>query len=133
MGDNFHHLPAYPGQAKETALLYPDPTFPSHTQQPLCGSLANIEPGVYCDKSLRSNSGERSANPRVPIPRSTYPTHDSPKSRVSRACENCRRQKAKCSGGHPACQRCQNADIGCSYSVRKKDRMLRSVQRIVES
>ncbi|KAJ5179865.1 hypothetical protein N7492_003075 [Penicillium capsulatum] len=65
-------------------------------------------------------------NPKVAIPRATFPSPSSNSGRVSRACENCREQKAKCSGHRPACHRCQDGGLRCSYGDRKHERMRKS-------
>ncbi|CAG7920829.1 unnamed protein product [Penicillium olsonii] len=62
-------------------------------------------------------------NAKVAIPRNTPSSSSIVSGRVSRACENCRKQKAKCSGHHPVCVRCQEAGVQCSYGDRKKEKM----------
>jgi hypothetical protein len=59
---------------------------------------------------------------KVPIPRGPKPGSVTSKRRVNRACDPCREQKAKCSGQHPACQRCRQSDITCIYSDNKRER-----------
>ncbi|KAJ5147916.1 hypothetical protein N7476_000571 [Penicillium atrosanguineum] len=65
-------------------------------------------------------------HPKVPIPRDSKPRNWT-RGRVSRACENCHEQKAKCSGQRPTCDRCQQANVQCSYGDRKRERMLKQV------
>jgi hypothetical protein len=64
---------------------------------------------------------------KVAIPRITTASAWPSSSRVSRACENCREQKAKCSGHRPACHRCKEADVRCSYGDRKREKMAKWV------
>ncbi|KAJ5908885.1 hypothetical protein N7495_001567 [Penicillium taxi] len=64
---------------------------------------------------------------KVAIPRPTNPITWTSSGRVSRACENCRDQKAKCSGHRPACHRCKDAGIRCSYGDRKREKMLKDL------
>lgn len=71
--------------------------------------------------------GERALNSKVAIPRSANPSNWTSSGRVSRACENCREQKAKCSGHRPTCQRCQEAGTRCSYGDRKREKMAKWV------
>ena len=67
------------------------------------------------------------ANAKVPIPRTTHSTKWIASGRVSRACEKCRDQKAKCSGNRPVCNRCRDAGATCSYGDRKKEKMAKWV------
>ncbi|KAE8166391.1 fungal-specific transcription factor domain-containing protein [Aspergillus tamarii] len=71
--------------------------------------------------------GERALNSKVAIPRSANPSNWTSSGRVSRACENCREQKAKCSGHRPTCQRCQEAGTRCSYGDRKREKMAKQL------
>ncbi|KAJ5939721.1 hypothetical protein N7466_002855 [Penicillium verhagenii] len=59
---------------------------------------------------------------KVAIPRESNTQIIRLKGRVSRACDTCRGQKAKCSGQRPACQRCRQSDMTCIYSNTKGDR-----------
>ncbi|PLB50406.1 hypothetical protein P170DRAFT_353359 [Aspergillus steynii IBT 23096] len=68
-----------------------------------------------------------SLNKKVQIPRSTNPSTWTTSGRVSRACENCRDQKAKCSGHRPTCQRCQESGLQCSYGDRKREKMAKQL------
>ncbi|KAL3476266.1 fungal-specific transcription factor domain-containing protein [Aspergillus californicus] len=68
---------------------------------------------------------ERSLNSKVAIPRSANTNTVPSRGRVSRACENCRDQKVKCSGQRPTCQRCQESGIQCSYADRKREKLAR--------
>ncbi|EAW11240.1 putative C6 transcription factor [Aspergillus clavatus NRRL 1] len=94
--------------------------------QPPFGAQLNYEtPPGYGDNPAGSHvgTGERSLNSKVAIPRSANPSSWTSSGRVSRACENCREQKAKCSGHRPTCQRCQESGIRCSYGDRKREKM----------
>ncbi|KAL5048460.1 hypothetical protein BDW71DRAFT_22310 [Aspergillus fruticulosus] len=68
---------------------------------------------------------KHSLNSKVAIPRSMSSTVVPTRGRVSRACENCREQKVKCSGQRPSCQRCQESGIQCSYGDRKREKLAR--------
>ncbi|KAJ5988506.1 hypothetical protein N7481_003716 [Penicillium waksmanii] len=67
-------------------------------------------------------------NAKVPIPRSVFPSNYTTSRRVSRACENCRDQKAKCSGHRPSCQRCLVSDARCFYGDRKREKTDRELK-----
>lgn len=73
------------------------------------------------------NPGEQPTNAKVAIPRSAQTASWVSNGRTSRACENCREQKAKCSGHHPTCNRCKDAGVRCSYGDRKRERMIKCV------
>ncbi|KAF8344969.1 hypothetical protein F5887DRAFT_968783 [Amanita rubescens] len=45
-----------------------------------------------------------------------YRTPEHPRLRTAQACEKCRTRKAKCSGEHPSCKRCQNRGLVCEYA-----------------
>ncbi|EIW65371.1 uncharacterized protein TRAVEDRAFT_68861 [Trametes versicolor FP-101664 SS1] len=45
-----------------------------------------------------------------------------PRLRTAQACEKCRVRKAKCSGDHPACQRCMSRGLQCEYAPERKMR-----------
>ncbi|PKY02984.1 putative C6 transcription factor [Aspergillus campestris IBT 28561] len=88
-------------------------------------------PGFPAESSTaasRNIPGDRSLKTKVAIPRSTHASNWTSSGRVSRACENCREQKAKCSGHRPTCQRCQEAEIRCSYGDRKREKTAKCVQ-----
>ncbi|KAJ5286720.1 hypothetical protein N7478_002406 [Penicillium angulare] len=76
------------------------------------------------------SAGERSTNAKVAIPRSAQSVSWTSTGRTSRACENCREQKAKCSGHHPTCNRCKDAGIRCSYGDRKREKMIKQVNNL---
>ena len=69
-----------------------------------------------------SNTTDR-VNAKVAIPRNAQSSSWTSSGRVSRACENCREQKAKCSGHRPACHRCLDSNVLCSYGDRKREKM----------
>ncbi|EKV04571.1 C6 transcription factor, putative [Penicillium digitatum PHI26] len=71
-----------------------------------------------------SFNGDR-VNAKVAIPRNAQSSGWASSGRVSRACENCREQKAKCSGHRPACHRCLDASVLCSYGDRKREKMVK--------
>ncbi|OQE96375.1 hypothetical protein PENNAL_c0001G10135 [Penicillium nalgiovense] len=66
-------------------------------------------------------------NAKVAIPRNAQSSSWTSSGRVSRACENCREQKAKCSGHRPACHRCLDANVPCSYGDRKREKMVKQL------
>ncbi|KAI0641253.1 hypothetical protein C8Q79DRAFT_920072 [Trametes meyenii] len=47
---------------------------------------------------------------------------ENPRLRTAQACEKCRIRKAKCSGDHPACQRCVSRGLQCEYAPERKMR-----------
>lgn len=71
----------------------------------------------------------RSLNAKVPIPRTSTPGIAKAHGRVSRACEACREQKAKCSGHQPTCNRCAQSGAKCSYGDRKREKIIKYVLR----
>jgi hypothetical protein len=64
---------------------------------------------------------------KVPISRLAHHSNCIGSGRVSRACENCREQKAKCSGHRPSCHRCHKARVKCLYGYRKREKILKCV------
>ncbi|KAJ5950100.1 hypothetical protein N7454_001684 [Penicillium verhagenii] len=72
------------------------------------------------------NNGH-SLNTKVPIPRNSTPGNSKVRGRVSRACEACREQKAKCSGQQPSCFRCQQTGVKCFYGDRKKEKIIKQL------
>lgn len=91
--------------------------FPSSSENPAGAFRTNT-----------TTTGNRPMNAKVPIPRTASASNWTSSGRVSRACENCREQKAKCSGHHPTCQRCQEAGVQCSYGDRKREKMAKCVE-----
>ncbi|PWY82177.1 C6 transcription factor [Aspergillus heteromorphus CBS 117.55] len=95
-------------------------------------SHESLPPSTAADPPAAGNSKvsvseDRSLNSKVAIPRSVKSGNWSTSGRVSRACENCRDQKAKCTGHRPSCQRCQEAGIRCSYGDRKREKMAKQL------
>ncbi|KAJ5585470.1 uncharacterized protein N7459_005270 [Penicillium hispanicum] len=112
----------------ELAQFKYDWAVPGYTQAAPLGIAPNTDRFPGREDPPGSYPGDRvSINPKVPIPRTTQPSHWTSSGRVSRACENCREQKAKCSGHRPACHRCQDAGIQCSYGDRKREKMLKQL------
>ncbi|CEL04455.1 hypothetical protein ASPCAL05585 [Aspergillus calidoustus] len=103
------------------APAFPQPSFP--TQAPPSETITNSSDVVA--NASTTVPQERSLNSKVAIPRSTSSNTVPNRGRVSRACENCRDQKVKCSGQRPTCQRCQESGIQCSYGDRKREKMAR--------
>ncbi|KAJ9481318.1 hypothetical protein VN97_g12167 [Penicillium thymicola] len=71
-------------------------------------------------------------NAKVAIPRNAQPSSWTSSGRVSRACENCREQKAKCSGHRPTCHRCLDSRVPCSYGDRKKEKMVKQLNDLTK-
>ena len=76
-----------------------------------------------------TTAGDQPVNAKVPIPRTASTSTWTSSGRVSRACENCREQKAKCSGHRPTCQRCQESGVRCSYGDRKREKLAKCVEK----
>jgi hypothetical protein len=131
MSENFPFHPLLPEGASdipenESAPFQYDWALPGYTHPSPLGFPANTE--RFPGRDDAPNPGNRQGNAKVPIPRSAYPiSHTTNSGRVSRACENCREQKAKCSGHRPACQRCQDSGMPCSYGDRKREKLLKCV------
>lgn len=123
----FFSYGSYPSSSdfRENEPVYSDWTS-SQFPQAHFGPQINYEPSpsyVENPAGPRVGTAERSVNSKVAIPRSANPSSWTSSGRVSRACENCREQKAKCSGHRPTCQRCQESGIRCSYGDRKREKM----------
>lgn len=134
MSDNFPRRPSYPEQGPSNLVNeQPSTTYAQlgsgQDQARVSGFQVPMEPAPSDDR-LGSNPGQRSMNAKVPIPRSVYPSSYSTTTsgRVSKACENCRDQKAKCSGHRPTCQRCQDSGVRCSYGDRKREKLLKELK-----
>lgn len=81
-----------------------------------------------CDiRDIRDYPSSDRVNAKVAIPRNAQPSSWTSSGRVSRACENCREQKVKCSGHRPTCHRCLDAGVPCSYGDRKREKMVKLV------
>ncbi|KAJ0417004.1 fungal-specific transcription factor domain-containing protein [Aspergillus carlsbadensis] len=104
------------------APTFPQPSLPS--QVPPSSETTTNNSDVVVTASAAAPH-ERSLNSKVAIPRSASSITVPNRGRVSRACENCRDQKVKCSGQRPTCQRCQESGIQCSYGDRKREKMAR--------
>lgn len=138
MSENFPFRPLYPEYTSdvpenESAPLEQLNPIPGYTQPIIPIIPYGISPYNDPFSSRQDPSeaspipSERSLNPKVPIPRTTRPINYTSSGRVGRACENCREQKAKCSGHRPSCHRCQDAGVPCSYGDRKREKMLKCV------
>lgn len=79
-------------------------------------------------RTSTTTAGDQPVNAKVPIPRTAATSTWTSSGRVSRACENCREQKAKCSGHRPTCHRCQESGVRCSYGDRKREKMAKCVE-----
>ncbi|KAJ5160694.1 uncharacterized protein N7482_007698 [Penicillium canariense] len=126
--------PLYPEYLSESpeneSAIKHECAIPTHAQLASFGFSPHVElvSGRGDPSSPHPIPSERSSNPKVPIPRTTRPVTWTSSSRVGRACENCRDQKAKCSGHRPSCQRCQDAGVSCSYSDRKREKMVKQLE-----
>lgn len=107
----------YPELVDESALFNNDWAVPNYAQP-------SFEATIPEDSF--TPPGDR-VNAKVAIPRNAQRTNWTASGRVSRACENCRDQKAKCSGHRPVCHRCRDAGVGCFYGDRKKEKMAKCV------
>jgi hypothetical protein len=117
-----------PHQSSESKLAYHEshifraqpwlgrrsPTFGSNDVTVLSGNPSQPIMESHAPHLLHDN--------KVAIPRGSNPRILTSNKRISRACDSCREQKAKCSGHHPACQRCRESDTMCIYTDRKRDR-----------
>lgn len=125
-------FPSYTGQSElpdnEASLSdwagphFSQPFFGPQVGYDMAGGLTESPAGPS-----RAIPTERPLNTKVAIPRSANPSNWTSSGRVSRACENCREQKAKCSGHRPTCQRCQESGIRCSYGDRKREKVAKCV------
>ncbi|KAJ5393986.1 uncharacterized protein N7487_011627 [Penicillium crustosum] len=79
------------------------------------------------NRDIRDYLSNDRVNAKVAIPRNAQPSSWTSSGRVSRACENCREHKAKCSGHRPTCHRCLDAGVPCSYGDRKREKMVKQL------
>ncbi|KAI0285507.1 hypothetical protein BC826DRAFT_1051992 [Russula brevipes] len=105
-----HSTHPTPEHSPTTAVPPGHPTF--HDQH---------EEGEIPDHSPRTCSwgGAGSLNPSTGV-FSPAPGHS--RIRTAQACEKCRARKAKCSGEHPACQRCLARGFVCAYAAERRMR-----------
>ncbi|KAK6843683.1 zinc finger transcription factor 1 [Apiospora arundinis] len=93
-----------------------------------CGGRTGDEP---CDNCFRlklacgfaqSTSGSRAQAAKLAriTPTGTVTEAGTIRKRAQRACANCHRHKAKCSGDLPACSRCRSAFLTCEYAPSKR-------------
>ena len=80
---------------------------------------------VVQDKPAPSHVSQPSTT-KVAISRIPRPAIEPSNRRVSRACDPCREQKAKCSGHQPSCQRCYATGAICVYTDGKRAREAKS-------
>ncbi|KAI9926700.1 hypothetical protein MW887_003793 [Aspergillus wentii] len=107
-----------------TVRRYSQPSF-----GPQVNTTVETAPGFSEDSPSTSRvpAGDRPWSSKVPIPRSANSSQWTSSGRVSRACENCREQKAKCSGHRPSCQRCLDTGARCSYGDRKREKTAKEI------
>jgi hypothetical protein len=72
--------------------------------------------GFQCSYSAPATSGSGG------VPTAT-------RKRGARACDACRSQRARCTGGTPSCLRCQQLKISCNYSLSVRQYRARDTQR----
>ena len=111
---------------------YYAPSFETPDNDPSYWALPEFPPfgAQYIDPAYGSTeSSGQSMTPngqnvagKIAIPRHTFAGSPVPSGRVRRACQNCRDQKAKCSGHQPTCQRCEESGARCYYGDRKREK-----------
>ncbi|KAK8041927.1 zinc finger transcription factor 1 [Apiospora rasikravindrae] len=93
-----------------------------------CGGRTGDEP---CDNCYRlklacgfaqSTSGSQAQAAKLAriTPTGTVTEAGTIRKRAQRACANCHRHKAKCSGDLPACSRCRSSSLTCEYAPSKR-------------
>ncbi|KAK7949754.1 hypothetical protein PG988_016393 [Apiospora saccharicola] len=93
-----------------------------------CGGRTGDEP---CDNCFRlklacgfaqSTAGSRAQAAKLAriTPTGTVTEAGTIRKRAQRACANCHRHKAKCSGDLPACSRCRSSSLTCEYAPSKR-------------
>lgn len=119
-------------------LSYPSLTTPTpSTQFSPQYPITTVLPSVYHHPPLSPSSLSRLVQPTLSLSNSSldagiprcavagsldpttgifYRTPEPPRLRTAQACEKCRKRKAKCSGEHPACQRCLIRGLTCIYA-----------------
>ncbi|KAF3386669.1 hypothetical protein F1880_001508 [Penicillium rolfsii] len=132
MSENFIPHPLYPeyvpdSAENESAPLEQAGPIPGYTQPIIPFGLSPYNELFYSRRDPLEPGPNSIMNPKVPIPRTTRVVNYTSSARVGRACENCREQKAKCSGHRPSCHRCQDAGVPCSYGDRKREKMLKQL------
>ncbi|KAL4874107.1 hypothetical protein BDV12DRAFT_181955 [Aspergillus spectabilis] len=130
MGDSFpfssfpsSQFPEFP--ENELGYSWVAPAFPQPSLQDSASSEQTSHQPDLSTNASSVVSAENSLNSKVAIPRSANSSAAPNRGRVSRACEHCRDQKVKCSGQRPACQRCQESGVHCSYGDRKREKLAR--------
>ncbi|KAI6044571.1 hypothetical protein EDC04DRAFT_2935981 [Pisolithus marmoratus] len=104
-------LPPYPNNTVLSPTCHHSPVSPSplsHLAQPAL-AISNSPP----DTGIPRRAVAGSLDPSTGI---FYRTPEPPRLRTAQACEKCRVRKAKCSGEHPACQRCLLRGLACVYA-----------------
>ncbi|KAE8354634.1 fungal-specific transcription factor domain-containing protein [Aspergillus coremiiformis] len=130
----------YPSYTSSPSSEYPgneatfnDWVLPQYSQPSYAPSATYDTVAGFVENSAGTSAmltGEQPSNSKVAIPRSANPGNWTSKGRVSRACEKCREQKAKCSGHRPTCLRCQEAGTHCSYGDRKREKMAKQLSNL---
>ncbi|KAI6032672.1 hypothetical protein F5J12DRAFT_795834 [Pisolithus orientalis] len=110
-------LPPYPNNTVLSPTCHHSPVSPSplsHLHQPAL-AISNSPP----DTGIPRRAVAGSLDPSTGI---FYRTPEPPRLRTAQACEKCRVRKAKCSGEHPACQRCLLRGLACIYASEGRTR-----------
>ncbi|KAI6169640.1 hypothetical protein EDD17DRAFT_22180 [Pisolithus thermaeus] len=104
-------LPPYPSNTVLSSTCHHSPISPSPLSHLAHSALAisNSTP----DTGIPRRAVAGSLDPSTGI---FYRTPEPPRLRTAQACEKCRVRKAKCSGEHPACQRCLLRGLVCIYA-----------------
>ncbi|KAI6121247.1 hypothetical protein F5141DRAFT_1088908 [Pisolithus sp. B1] len=104
-------LPPYPSNTVLSSTCHHSPISPSPLSHLAHSALAisNSTP----DTGVPRRAVAGSLDPSTGI---FYRTPEPPRLRTAQACEKCRVRKAKCSGEHPACQRCLLRGLACIYA-----------------
>lgn len=104
-------LPPYPSNTVLSSTCHHSPISPSPLSHIAHSALAisNSTP----DTGIPRRAVAGSLDPSTGI---FYRTPEPPRLRTAQACEKCRVRKAKCSGEHPACQRCLLRGLACIYA-----------------
>lgn len=113
----------------ESALFQYEWPLPGYPQSlPICLPVnSDLLTGRDEPPGPHPGNGNQLINAKIPISRIARHNNCTSSGRVSRACDNCREKKTKCSGNRPSCHRCHDARVQCSYGDRKREKILTCV------